>query len=275
VITSKKLVYEFKGYKAYLQHISGGKETRRGLKAKFAEVTGCQPTYISQVLNGKAHLSQEQAERLSRYLQHTPDETQYFMLLLHFERAGTTELKNFYRQQIEQINEKRLNVVNRLGAQNTLTDEQKAIFYSSWHYLATLMALTVPHLRTREALADYFQIPLKRIDLILKFIFETRLATRNKNSIVVNANEIRLGKDSPHIFRHHAHWRHQAIESLEREETTDLHYSAVFTLSKDDILLIKERLLENIKTNVETVRASKEEEVYVYAVDFFKLQKKA
>lgn len=272
-MTKEKLVFEFRSYKGFLTLITGGKQTRRGMKAKLAQAAGCQPTYISQVLHGQAHLSLEQAERLARHLKFTPEETQYFMLLVHRDRAGTEDLKKFYLNQMQQILERRLNVVNRLGEKNSLSEEQRGIFYSSWHYLAVLIGLTIPKLRTREALASYFQISLKRIDTILEFLYQTGLAKKEGNKIQVNTTEIRLGKDSPHIFRHHTHWRQQAIESFEREGISDLHYSAVVSLSKEDVLRLKDRMLENIKSDVEMIKISQEEEIYVYSVDFFSLKK--
>jgi hypothetical protein len=135
------------------------------------------------------------------------------------------------------------------------------------------MALTVPELRTREALAKYFNIGLERVDKVLEFLVQTGLAIQEKNIYTTGTPQIRLGKDSPHIFKHHSHWRQQSIESLERETAQELHYSAVVTLSKDDVLKLKERMLEHIKENVAVIRASPEEEVYVYNLDFFSLKK--
>jgi transcriptional regulator with XRE-family HTH domain len=107
---------------------AGGKAMRRGTKAQLAEAAECQSTYISQVLHGKAQLSPEQAERIARYLKLGKEETNFFMLLVHKERAGSKELKNYYLTQIEERVVQRMNVVNRLGAQNTLSEEQHAIF---------------------------------------------------------------------------------------------------------------------------------------------------
>jgi uncharacterized protein (TIGR02147 family) len=275
VNTAKKYVFDFKDYKDYLRWFSGGRQIRRGKKADLAKAAECQPTYISQVLHGKAHINQEQAMRLSHFLNHTPDETQYFLSLVNLARAGTEALKTFYREQLRLINERRLNLVNRLGASNTLCEEDKAVFYSSWQYLAVFMALSIPELNTREALSEHFQIALERVDLILNFLFRTGLIKNENNRYEVLTANIRLGKDSPHIFRHHSHWRQQAIESLEHEQISELHYSAVVTLSRDDTLVLKDMILNHIKEKLDVVHASKEEEVYVLNVDFFNLKKSA
>jgi uncharacterized protein (TIGR02147 family) len=272
-MTEKKYIFDYRHYKPYLLAVCGGKTMKRGLKAELAKAAECQPTYISQVLHGKAHLSPEQGERITRYLKLGKEESEYFLLLLHHDRAGTTELKSFYRTQIEERIVARMNVVNRLGPNNILTEEQHAIYYSSWHYAALHVALSVPELRTVEALARHFNLRRDRIEKVLQFLVEAGLANQTKNIYTIGAAEVLLGKHSPHIVKHHTHWRQQAIESLEEESASELHYSGVMTLAKNDVLKLKERMLEQIKNNVDLIRESKEEEVYVICMDLFTLNK--
>lgn len=272
-MTEKIYIFDYRSYKPYLLAICGGKKIRRGAKAQLAAAAQCQATYISQVLHGKAQLSPEQAERISRFLQHPKAEAQFFMLLLQKDRAGTNELRDFYVTQIEEQIVQRMNVVNRLGANNVLTEQQKAIFYSSWDYLAIHMALTIPELRTREALSHYFHLSVERVDKVLEFLVSCGLASQNKNKFETGVQVIRLGKESPHILQHHSHWRHQSIESLVRETERDLHYSAAVTLSKEDVLKLKERILDQIKENIGVIRESPAETVYVFNLDFFCLEK--
>ena len=60
-----KNVFEFKSYKAYLEFRVGGYRERRGLKTRVATAMGCQPTFVTQILNGTVHMSLEQAHRLN------------------------------------------------------------------------------------------------------------------------------------------------------------------------------------------------------------------
>ncbi len=271
--TDKIYLFDYRSYKPYLLAVSGGKTLRRGMKAKLAQAAECQSTYISHVLHGQAHLSPEQAERISRFLQHGKEEAQYFLMLLHHDRAGSTELKKFYREQIEEQIQKRMNLVNRLGAKNALTEEQHTIYYSSWQYAAVHMALTIPQLQSKAALAQHFQIGHARLDQILDFLVRTGLARQDRNQFTTGELLVRIGKESPHLFKHLSHWRQQAIESLERQLPEDLHYSAVVTLAKSDVPKLRERMLEALKENIKIIQESKEEEVYVYNIDFFSLKK--
>jgi uncharacterized protein (TIGR02147 family) len=270
-MSDKIYIFDFRFYKKFLLSICGEKKIRRGVKAELAKAAECQPTYISQILHGKADLSLEQGERIARFLGLTKAEAGYFLLLLQKDRAATRELRQIFEIQIEEQIQSRMNVVNRLGASNPLSAEQHGIYYSSWHYLAVHMAVTVPELQTREALADFFHIGLERMDQVLEFLLKVGILQQEKNILTTGTSVIRLGKDSPHIFRHHSHWRQQAIESLERETDRDLHYSAVVTLSSEDVLRLKERMLEQIKNNIDIVKPSVSEQVYVYNIDFFNL----
>lgn len=70
----KENLFSFLSYKAYLSSKTGASNTKRGEKTALAKALGCQPTYISQVLHGNAHLSLEQAEKANSFFSHTDDE---------------------------------------------------------------------------------------------------------------------------------------------------------------------------------------------------------
>jgi hypothetical protein len=173
---SKITVFDFSEYKGYLKSHLGGKSHRRGVKSALAHAIPCQPTYVSQVLNGEVHFSLEQATSINRFFGHTEEESHFFLLLLMKDRAGNAELKTYFGRQIENVLEQRLNLTSRLGTKNDLDENEKSIFYSSWHYAAIHMALTVPALRTKEALAHHFRLPLAKITRTLDFLISVGLA---------------------------------------------------------------------------------------------------
>ena len=269
----EKQIYDFSDYKAYLQAKVGAKSARRGLKSAMAKALSCQPTYISQVLNGHAHLSSEQAADLNEFLNHNKDESHFFLLLLQKDRAGKKNLKKYYQDQMQEVLDRRLNLTKRLGTQNNLSEENRNTYYSSWHPLAIHIALSVPHLQTKEAIAQHFHLPLKKVVSVLEFLVSTGLAQQMGERFTTDNSLVRIGNESTHIQKHHTNWRTQAVESLDREDLQDLHYSAVVSLSKADARHLKDRMLEHIKEYVNTIRDSKEEEVYSLCLDFFSLKK--
>ena len=167
-----KSVFEFQQYKEYLQYLVGSRKQKSGIRSQFARALGCQPTYLSQVLYSNPDLSLEQAELLSNFLGHTEIEKKYFLLLVQKARAGTPGLKFFFENQIQKIIEGRLVLTERFGGDAFLNHENQSVYYSSWHYAAIHIAITITHLRSINELAEAFQISKKRVGLVFWICFQ-------------------------------------------------------------------------------------------------------
>jgi len=267
-------VFDFADYKAYLRARIGDSGERKGLRSKLAAALNCQPTFVTQVLNKDQHFSLEHLERVSRFLDHSEEEEEFLFLLAERERAGTKELKNRFDKKIRTLLSGRQVLTNRLGAETRLTPEKQHIYYSSWHYAALHIAVAVPSLRNREALAKYFSLPLKKITEILEYLCAAGLVVQDKGEYRIGPTKIRLGKDSPNILRHHSNWRIQAMESLDREVETDLHYSGVLCMTKKDQAKIKSKIFEMLQEHLAISDESSEEEICCYNIDFFSLSRR-
>src|SRR4051812_16967808 len=100
--------FDFDQYKSFISAwIAAQPNNGHGSKASIAREAQCQTAYISQVVLGNANLSLEQAERLSGLFQLTDDETEYFLLLLQKDRAGTERLRRHFSKQLARIRERR------------------------------------------------------------------------------------------------------------------------------------------------------------------------
>ncbi|MEN0057707.1 MAG: TIGR02147 family protein [Bdellovibrio sp.] len=271
----KKLidVFEAKSYLHYLSSKVGDSNQRKGVKSALAKALNCQPTYITHVLTGKANLSLEQAEAVNKYFAHTKEESQVFLLLVLRDRAGTNTLKQNFQEQIDQILAQRMILTKRLGQRNVLNEEQRAIFYSTWYFLATQIGLTIPAWQTSEVLAKKLNISAERLGEVLQFLCDNGLVKKEKNRFIPGETQIRLGRDSHQILQHHTNWRMKAIESFDRETINDLHYSGVLSLSESDVVKLKNTILTQLKENIEFVKASKEEKLYTLNIDFFNLER--
>ena len=268
-----KTIFEFTHYKPYLRLRIGDYRQRRGQRTALAKALGCQPTFVTQVLNGDVHFSLEQADRLNRFLGHSDEEGDFFILLVQHERAGTKELEKYFDKKIQAQRSQRRVLTNRLGKETLLSREQQTVYYSSWHYGALHIAVAIPGLTTRDRLAEYFRLPLKKVTDVLEYLCSVGLVTTDGQHYAIGAAQIRLGNDSPNILRHHANWRVQAIESFDHETETDLHYSGVLCLSSSDKDKIKGRILDALKEQLAISDASKEEELVCYNIDLFSLKR--
>src|SRR4051812_35479383 len=123
---SSQEVFDFKSYKDFLKSKVGPETSRRGIKSAMAQALRCQPTYVSQVLNGHAHFSLEQGEILSDFFGFTNDQKHFFLLLIQRERSGTHRLENYFSEQLEQVLARRLVLTSRLGKGNVLPKEAQS-----------------------------------------------------------------------------------------------------------------------------------------------------
>lgn len=271
-----KDVYDFPTYKAYLLARVGEKASRKGLKSSLAKAIGCQAGYLSQVLNADAHLSLEQGALLNIFFAHSPSEAHFFLLLLQKSRAGNRTLAEYFDQQIKAELDQRQSLSRRIEEKRKirkLPEEAKLIYYSSWQYSAIHIALTIPSLQEPLALSRYLDLPVGKINAVLDFLIKYGLAEIQGKKVISGSTLMHLKSDSPHISKHHVNWRTQSLTSLDRDNLTDLHYSAVVSLSEKDVRLIKEKIMEQVNSNIGEIRDSKEESLHAYCVDFFKVGK--
>jgi uncharacterized protein (TIGR02147 family) len=269
-----KSIFLFKDYKKYLLDFLENQPQRgRGLRGKWAEAAGCQLAYVSHVLGGPPHFSLEQAESISRFVGHSQEETEYFLLLVEKARAGTASLKQFFQHLIEAKLEYYHNLRNRMKIQASLKLEDQAIYYSRWHYAAIHMILTIPEYQTAVAISEYFSMPLVKVKEYLSFLVTRHLAEEaTSGRYSVKEQFLHIGKESPLFPHQQVTWRHKAIESIYNKDANAIHFASCFSLSARDIAKIKDILGQTIEDTTEVIKPSKEEKLFSICLDFFELR---
>lgn len=268
----EKTIFEFSHYRPFLRarlEAAGS----RGSKASIAQAMGVQATYVSQVLQENAHLSLEQAEAANSFLKHTTQEAHFFLLLVQKDRAGTKTLRDYFQKQMDELLKARMVLTERLGKSQQLEEKDRSWYYASWIPSAVHIATTIPTLRTIDSLSSALQLPSEKILETLEHLERVGLVRKEGVEFHPGVQQIRLGNDSHHILKHHTNWRLQAMNSLEREKLNELHYSGVVSLSAQDVVRVKDLLLESIKNNINIIKESKEEELYCLTMDFFDLKR--
>ena len=160
---------------------------------------------------------------------------------------------------------------NRLHFEKSLSREDQITYYSQWYYTAIHIALAVPRLHTKEALARAFTLPVSKVSQVLEFLITRGLAQEEKGRYSIGSVRFHLENDSPMISKHHANWRVKAIQSLERDDRSELHYSSAITIAESDVPKVREALIKAIESVREIISPSKDETVYCYALDLFRL----
>ena len=266
------MIFEFLNYRDYLKSKLGEKGARTGQKKALSEHLKVHTTLVSQIVLGKAELSLEQAEGANAFFGHSPDESEYFMLLVLKQRAGTQALESRWKQKIDQMRSQYLNIGKRIEPEAEIDPRDQAKFYSSYLYGAIHALVSIKQFQTAEALAELLNRSLKDINERLAFLIKLGLVIEKNGRLSYGPQHIHLSSDSFLIKQHHNNWRLQAMQSLEDPAKNDLHYSAALTLSREDAYKIKDSLIQNLQQNVKVISESKEEVAYVYCMDFFALK---
>lgn len=264
-------IFEFKDHYSYLLHKLDKARSKRGIKTKLSEFLQIQPAFLSQVLSKKYSLSLEQAEKVNRFFYHSSEESNFFILLVSRDKAGTTQLQQHYQSQIENILKKRLLVVERLGKKYEISSEEKGIYYSSWMYSAIHIACTIPELKTCKDISGYLGISSQQCLKVLDYLVNIQLLKKSDDHYSVTNSWARLDNSSPYIVKHHSNWRQKSIQSLDNQNDEDLHYSGVYSMSHETAHKIKDSFLSLLKQQTKEIELSREEDLYVVGVDFFKL----
>lgn len=245
----------------------------RGAKVQLAGELNCQPGYISQVLTkSKIHFSPENVIRVSAFLGLNASESEYLLNLLHKEKAGSKDLREFYEKKILQIQTENLKVEKQVKNINLeLDDAAKAIYYSHWAYCAIHMLISIENYHKAELVAKKLRINPEFTQNILNFLEQKNLIIKKDSKYLIGKTRIHLKSDSPLVKSHHQNYRHKAITSLEEENSFDLHYSSVMTLSKKDALKIRDLILNLISDKEVILIPSPNEDIICLNLDLFRL----
>lgn len=266
----------FSDYKAYLNaYIASQPKRGYGLRSRMAEAAGCKVAYIAQVLRGNAQLSLEQAEGVNGLLGHSEGESDFFLLLVQYARAGTEKLRRRLRAQMKTLRDREANLKLRFRARSELSETEVVEFFSRWSISAVHIASTIPRLQTREALAKALDVEPSLVADALEFLIGKGLIKEKQGRLEPGPTKLFVGKDSPILKSHHANWRQKAVQALDRERVDEnVHFTAVYSLSGADAARIRESLIREIEAVRKVVGPSPEEELHALTLDFFRLDRR-
>ncbi len=269
----KSGLFDFENYQAFLILQLGSKSSRSGLKTKLAEVLNMKTSYLSRILNGDSDLTLEQAHQTSQFFSLNSLEQEYFLALVSLKRAGSFELKQFYQQSLDRIKKESQKIEKRIHKPEALSEKDSLRYYSRWIYLAVHVAVSIPAFKSLRSIANKFSLNIEETQEILDFLVNTNIISYDTKTRLYNVGPTytHVGQHSDLVYHHHYNWRIKALEKIAQKDSSALHYSALFSLSKEDALKLKNNFLELVKNHVEILKPSKEEVLYCQVIDFFEI----
>lgn len=268
-----KSVFEFSDYKMFLTRtIDSPAGGGRGVRSQMAKAAGCQLPYVSHVLNGDSHFSPEQLEGIGEFLGLSDEEKDFLLVLLQISRAGTPSLRSFYARKMKSLSEKYISIKSRIKPKASIQSLDQMTYYSHWSYAAVHMLSTIPEFQSVQPIAHRLGLSLAKVRSIVDFLETRKLVKFQNGKITPLEMDLHLGEESAAIVHHHTNWRLKAIESLGERDPNEIHYSLVFTASRQDLKKLRSLLLSAIKDCADIIRPSSEEEIACFNLDFFGLK---
>jgi len=228
-------IFEYKDYRKFLNDwLNTEKKQHRMTASLLAEKIRVHPTFVSQVLKGHKDFSPEQWLSVCELANLSDIENDYLHFLLLQNRAGTKETRLYYQRKLDEILSRRLQMQQRMKDHKQLTDQERAVFYSSWIYSAVRLYTACGKGQTLEQLSEKFQLSKSRTDEVLYFLCSTGLCKFENGRYHMGDQHIHVPANSPFVIRHHTNWRLRAINSLENTSPEEMNFTAPMSIAKKD-----------------------------------------
>jgi len=240
-------------------------------KAQLAEMAGCQRSFISQVINDKAHISIEHAIGLASFWALSEIEKDYFLNLVLLARTSNKKLKEHLLRKLEAARKDSENLTKRIQEKTVLGDESASIFYSNWQYLAVTILISIPKFRTVGAIATRLGVSDGFVQKTLVELKVLGLVQNIGTEWVATNSTIHVPRDSQYNTLNHSHWRQRALQNAFLADDNDIHYTSVCTLTLNDAERIRQIVFRLIDESRKIVEPSKEEEIFCLTCDWFKV----
>lgn len=264
------VIFEFRSYREYLEAWIVGLGTRaHGARGRIAAALGVSSSLVSQIFKGEKTLTPDQASDLADFLGLGDLESEYLHLLVDFERAASHRFRAKLEKKIAQARERSRKIGSRVPRAKELTDEQRAIYYSSWLYTGVRNLSAVPGMDDAESIAAHLRVEPAVVKRVLRFLLEQGLCREDSGKITYGPASTHVDRDSPFVNKHHQNWRFRAIHQMDRRHDADVFFTSPMSLSRAAIAQIRDEVPNFIQKVMKISGPSDSEAAACLNLDWF------
>jgi uncharacterized protein (TIGR02147 family) len=274
-----KTVFDYVDYRAYFKSLFQEKPHQGyGQLAKIARAISVNPSILTLVLKGEKDFTPEQANDLTEYFQLTDLEAEYFLNLVALSRASKPNLRARVSRKLKELQAKSMEVKSRIPPQAELSEESKAIFYSSWYFSAVRLLTSIEGFNSLEIISERLGLPRGTVKQVLEFLVSTGLCIEKKNrKFTMGPQSTHLGADSLLVSRHHQNWRLKAIERSQRvphqiPSERELFFTSPVSISKKAIPEVRKVLVSSLEDCFKIIDPAPCEELACLNIDWFEIK---
>lgn len=267
-------LFKFDDYKDYIQaRIESSPQNGRGQFKAIATKLKMHPTLVSRIFNGsrEKELTFEQAADLAAFLKLTELETDYFLVLVELNRAGSASLKNNILKRKQKLRRQAAEIYSSFENTHELSEADRAIYYSHWYYTAIHLLTDIPEYQNIDAISQHLNLPLETVRKALDFLVAVNIVCSKDSHKVLSCGPtwVLEPAQSPYATRHHMNWRLKAIERVQDRKPSEKFLTLPVTISQEDRESILQMIVEFVATVKKTVEPSPPEQLCILCVDLF------
>jgi hypothetical protein len=263
-------IFDFKDYKLYILKITSGTNQQKIAKSHLAQAIGCQAAYLSQVLKGKAELTEDHGIKLCQFLHFSELETEYFLTILRMNRAGSSTLARYLEKSCQRLINLNKEVEQRIPSQKRSGIDELNIYYcSSWIPTLIHTATSCEAYQSVSSLCDRFHLDKETVELHLNTLQKFGLVEFKNNRWQFSGGSLHFPKGSPLEQSFLLQQRLFTLNKIGSKRPSDIHFSTVFASSPETIDKLRQLFFETIASLHEQVEPSPSQEVYMLCLDFY------
>lgn len=262
-------VFSFNTYKDFL-HSYIYENKQKGLISQIAGKCGCDRTYLSQVLNGKADLTPDHMIQFCDKLGLSDMESRYLLLVLLRDRSSALAARKSFQLKIDHLKKEASVLTNKIlenEKPGEISEESRTLYYSHWLYAAIHILCSIPAYQTSQALSLKLQTAPEAVNRILRDLLTMDVIRKDKDKYIHQGSDLYIPQSAPQSYAHHLNWRMRAVERTMFAE--DVHYTNLFSISKEDVEKLRNQILKLIDDQRKCIRASGTDVGYSFNCDFF------
>lgn len=256
--------------------LSGGGKIPRGAKAELAKFINCHPSYLGQILSEKVVLSVDQAMLISEWASFSNIETEIFISLVSYERAGALKLKSFYKNKIKELLGNASQVAPHLKNRKDLSSEQLVEYCSNWTLQIIHASLQIDSINTDENISKATNLSPKVVSKSLLRLQAIGLIKKINDKWTVLEKNIHISTNYIAQNQFHITWRlasaNNILTHFHEKSKEDFRFSSLIITSQKQREKIRQKLVKLISDAAAEIEDSPSEEVSVLSMDLFRVK---
>ncbi len=252
----------------------------RGYNSRLAEAASCHSSHLSHVLGERGHLTPDQALAIADFWELPELQSDYFLSLVEFERAGTERLRRKVRARLDELKKEGKRFHGRTAARDekprvelSLADATK--YCSHWYYSVIHCLLEVKAFRSELAIAEHLNLAPSIVSHAFENLERMKLIAKDSESGEWSVLQgVKYAGPDDLLTLMNSSQRLFSSYRRELRNPDDMNVTIISAVTKSELLAMRELLVSCLKdmTKMSAFNETKESETaMIICLDLFEI----